>query len=842
MNLIAYRFKFFLALVAIISISVSSTSQSQKIESSGEIFNALEKFGVLANVLYVAAHPDDENTRMISYLSNDVKANTRYLSLTRGDGGQNLIGPEIKELLGVIRTQELLAARRIDGGSQMFTRANDFGYSKNAEETIKIWDDEAVISDVVWAIRKFRPDVIVNRFDHRTSGKTHGHHTASAMLSHKAWDMVGDKTKFPDQLKYVDTWQPQRLFMNTSWWFYGSRENFAKADKTNLMSVDIGVYYPILGTSNNEIAAESRSQHVCQGMGSTPRRGSQLEYFELLHGDMPPNKADIFEGINTTWSRVRGGEQIESQLNKVINDFDFRNPSASLPALAEIRGQVANLNDTFWKDQKLPHIDKIIEACAGLFLEMNANSNTATAGSEIELSTEVIKRLTGNVKLKGLSVSNTSIDTTLDISLGDNEGVLFDHTITIDPKAKTTSAYWLEKEGSLGMYKVKDRRNIGKPESDRYLVAQFDLEVNGVPIKVSHPITYKYTDPEKGQVHQPFEIVEPLYTSIKDKVYIFSEQRSKQVAVSVKAMENQQAGSVSLSLPDGWSSTPPSIDFLIKNKGEEQSFDFEVTPPKDPQSIDVKPVVTALDGKTYDTELFKIDYNHIPLQLVSLPAKAKFVNLDIKKEGNRIAYIEGAGDAIPASLEQIGYNVTVISPSEISAEYLKTFDAAIMGIRAYNKWDELKFKQEELMKYVEDGGNMIVQYNTNRRLKVDNIGPYPISLSRSRVSVEEAPVRMLAPDHEVLNFPNKITQADFDGWVQERGLYFAGEWDKEYKAILSSNDPGEDAKDGGMLIAQYGKGYFTYTGYSWFRNLPAGVPGAYRLFTNLISLGNIDRP
>ena len=836
------RLRFLLLSLFVLSISTQSNAQSQKIATSGEIFNALEKFGVCANVLYVAAHPDDENTRMISFLSNEVKANTRYLSLTRGDGGQNLIGPEIKELLGVIRTQELLAARRVDGGSQMFSRANDFGYSKNAEETIKIWDDEAVLSDVVWAIRKFRPDVIVNRFDHRTSGKTHGHHTASAMLSHKAWDLVGDKTKFTDQLKYVEPWQPQRQFMNTSWWFYGSRENFAKADKTNLMSVDIGVYYPILGTSNNEIAAESRSQHVCQGMGSTPRRGSQLEYFELLHGDMPPQKADLFEGINTTWSRIEGGAIVEQKLKEVIDEFDFRNPSASLQDLVSIRTDISNLKDEFWKNQKLPVLDKIIESCAGLFLETNADRNTGTAGAEIELATEVIKRLGGNVVLKGISVSNTSIDTSLNIDLATNEGVLFDHTINLDINAPSTNAYWLEESGSLGMYKVDDRRQIGKPESDRYLVAHYKVEVEGVPLTISHPITYKYTDPEKGQVHQPFEVVEPLYTSIRDKVYIFAEQATKSVAVSVKAMEKNQSGTVALSLPSGWSSSPSSIDFSIKNIGEEQTFDFMVTPPSAPAAIEVSPVVTSSDGTKYTRELFKIDYNHIPLQLVSLPAKAKFVNLDIEKRGNRIAYIEGAGDEIPASLEQIGYKVTTIPLDQISAEGLQSYDACIMGIRAYNKWADLKFKQVELMNYVEDGGNMIVQYNTNRRLKVDNIGPYPIKLSRARVSVEEAPVRMLIKNHEVLNHPNKITDADFDNWVQERGLYFAGEWDDKYEAILSSNDPGEEARNGGMLIAKYGKGYFTYTGYSWFRNLPAGVPGAYRLFANLISLGNEDRP
>ena len=835
------RFFFNILFFSLLLQSTFLNAQSQKIETSGEIFNALEKFGVLANVLYVAAHPDDENTRMISYLSNEVKANTRYLSLTRGDGGQNLIGPEIKELLGVIRTQELLAARRIDGGSQMFTRANDFGYSKNAEETIKIWDDEQVLSDVVWAIRKFKPDVIVNRFDHRTSGKTHGHHTASAMLSYKAWELIGDKTKFTDQLKYVDAWQPQRLFMNTSWWFYGSRENFEKADKTNLMSVDIGVYYPILGTSNNEIAAESRSQHVCQGMGSTPRRGSQLEYFELLHGDMPPNKADIFEGINTTWSRVKGGAGIQAKLESVIDDFDFRNPSNSLALLAEIRSDITKLDDEFWKAQKLPHIDKIIEACAGLFMETNANINTATPGSTLELATEIIKRLNGEVKLTRLTVSNTSIDTALAIDLGNNEGVLFDHTITVPVDAPTTSAYWLEESGSLGMYKVNDRQDIGKPESDRYLVANYTIEVNGATLTIHKPVNYKYTDPEKGQVHQPLEIVQPISTSIADKVYIFEGGNSKEVTVAVKAMEKDQSGEVTLAVPEGWKISPSSYDFMIENVGEENSYTFKVTPPKKPESIDVSPVATS-NGVKYARELFKIDYNHIPLQLVSLPAKAKFVNLDIRKLGFKIAYIEGAGDEIPASLEQIGYQVTFVPIDAIQADYLSSFDAVIMGIRAYNKWDELKFKQDELMSYVEQGGNMIVQYNTNRRLKVDNIGPFPISLSRARVSVEEAPVRMLKPDHEVLNFPNKITQADFDNWVQERGLYFAGEWDEKYEAILSSNDPGEEPRNGGLLIAKHGEGYFTYSGYSWFRNLPAGVPGAYRLFANIISLGYENKP
>ena len=607
------------------------------------------------------------------------------------------------------------------------------------------------------------------------------------------------------------------------------------------MSVDIGIYYPILGTSNNEIAAESRSQHKCQGMGSTPRRGSQLEYFELLKGDMPPGRADVMEGINTTWSRVEGGAEVQTLLEEVIDNFSFRNPSASLPKLAEIRNKIEALDDEFWKTQKLPHLDQIIAACAGLFMETNADINTATAGASIELSTEIIKRLKGDIKLKGLAFTNTDVDTILSIDLADNEGILFDHTITIPEDAEPTSAYWLKESGSLGMYKVDDRQQIGKPESDRYLIAKYTIEVNGATLTIENPVTYKYTDPEKGQVHQPFEIVEPIYASITDKVYIFAGGGSKNVTVSVKAMEKNQSGEVTLDLPENWSLSPKSYAFTIDNIGEENSYTFKVTPPENPESIEVHPVATS-NGKKYTRELFKIDYDHIPLQLVSLPAKAKLVNLDIQKLGRKIAYIEGAGDEIPASLEQIEYDVTIVPLEAVNADYLSTFDAVILGIRAYNKWDDIKFKQDELMSYVEQGGNMIVQYNTSRRLKVDNIGPYPIKLSRARVSVEEAPVRFLTPDHVVLNYPNKITQADFDDWVQERGLYFAGEWDEKYEAILSSNDPGEEARNGGLLIAKYGDGYFTYSGYSWFRNLPAGVPGAYRLFANIISLGNDSRP
>ncbi|MFT5848917.1 PIG-L family deacetylase, partial [Psychroserpens sp.] len=390
-----------LLLFALFSISLITAQQPKK-PTSSEIHESIKKLNFLGSVLYVAAHPDDENTRLISYMSNDVKARTAYLSLTRGDGGQNLVGPEIRELLGVIRTQELLAARGTDGGEQLFTRANDFGYSKHPDETLAIWNKKEVLSDVVLAIRQFQPDVIINRFNHRTPGTTHGHHTSSAMLSVEAFDLVGDKNAYPKQLSRTNIWQPQRLFFNTSWWFYGSRENFEKADKSNLLAVDTGVYFPSSGLSNPEIAALSRSQHKSQGFGSTGSRGSQIEYIEIIKGDLPTDKTNIFEGIDTSWNRVEGGKAIGDILYAVEKNYDFKNPSASIPELMRAYLAIQNLENTHWKNIKTNEVKNIIAACAGLYLEVTANSNHATAGAVIDLNLEVINRSNSKIVLSSI--------------------------------------------------------------------------------------------------------------------------------------------------------------------------------------------------------------------------------------------------------------------------------------------------------------------------------------------------------------------------------------------------------------------------------------------------------
>ena len=825
------RFSFIALVFSLISISIFA-QKPQKL-ASNNIFEKIQKLNFLGTALYIAAHPDDENTRLIAYLANHEKARTGYLSLTRGDGGQNLIGPEIRELLGVIRTQELLAARKIDGGHQFFTRANDFGYSKHPDETLAIWNKQKVLSDVVWAIRTFKPDVIINRFNHRTPGTTHGHHTASAMLSVAAFDLVGDKNKFKEQLKFTETWQPKRLFFNTSSWFYSNQAAFEKATKGKLTSFDVGVYYPLKGLSNNEVAAMASSQHLCQGFGRVTTRGSQKEYVTLLKGDKPKDKSDIFSGINTTWNRVNGGGEIGAILYEIEADFDFINPSKHLSKLIEAYTMIQKLENTHWRAIKEKQIKEIIVACAGLYLEASAESASGIPNAAIDVNFEVLNRSTTAIEL--ISITSTIDTNTIlkELDLETNKKVNFKETIIL----KTTEfsdPYWLRKKASLGMYSVSDQSLIGKPETPRPAKIHFNLMMNQVPIVITKNVVRRYAERDKGEIYEPFEILPKVTTKLKNKVLIFSNDIAKKVLVEVRAGADNVAGHVRLKAPITWEVSPKKIPFNINQKSDKQTVSFFVTPPKNQSEGTLKVIATSV-GKKYKEELIEINYNHIPKQSVLSSSQAKIVRLNIKKVGNKIGYIKGAGDAVPESLRQIGYEVTLLNPTEINAVNLQRYDAIVLGIRAYNVVAELKFKQKYLLAYVEKGGNLVVQYNTNRG--VDVAAPFSLQLSRDRVTDEFAEVRILEESHPVLNYPNKITPNDFENWVQERGLYFPDSWSKEYTPILSMNDTGESAKNGSLLIAKYGKGNYIYTGLSFFRELPAGVSGAYKLFANILAVG-----
>ena len=811
-------------------------AQAPKKNTSSDIFHSIQKLNFLGSALYIAAHPDDENTRLISYLSNEVKAKTAYLSLTRGDGGQNLIGSELRELLGVLRTQELLAARRIDGGEQFFTRANDFGYSKHPNETLKIWNKEEVLSDVVWIIRNFKPDVIINRFDHRSPGSTHGHHTSSAMLSYEAFDLTNNPNIYPEQLKSTDVWQPKRLFFNTSWWFYGSEDKFQKADKSKMIDLDVGVYYPLRGVSNNEIASLASSQHLCQGFGRLATRGSENEYIELLKGDLPKDKSDIFDGINTTWSRVEGGEAVGKILYEIERNFDFAQPSKHLPQLIEGYKAILKLQDGHWKEIKKKELEDIIQSVCGLYLEATASESNTYPGSTIDIHIEALNRSNANINLLTVSTgSDNSINK--NIALKENKKELFQINLNVPSNKEYTSPYWLNSKGTTGMYMVKDQNLIGKPETPHAFEVNFEMEFLGFTINIKKPIVYRYSKPEKGEIYQPFEILPEATASFKDKVIIFANSEPKEIPVTIKALKDNVKGELQLCFGKGWKVDQEIKPFEIGKKGDQRILHFVLTPPSTEDENYISPII-KVDGKEISKELIEISYDHIPKQSVLMPSETKVVRLDINKNGENIGYINGAGDEIPESLIQIGYKVETIDPTAIQAGSLAKFDAIVVGIRAYNVVDELKFKQRYLLDYVKEGGNLIIQYNTAGRngLDMENLAPYPLSISRDRVTDETSNVSILAKTHPLVIYPNKITQNDFNGWVQERGLYFPDQWSKEFTPILSMNDEGEPALSGSLLVAPYGKGNYIYTGLSFFRELPAGVTGAYRLFANMLSL------
>jgi LmbE family N-acetylglucosaminyl deacetylase len=828
--------KYFYPFLFTVFFTVLCSAQKPIKQNPSQIYESIKKVNFLGSVLYIAAHPDDENTRLISYFSNHIKARTGYLSMTRGDGGQNLIGSEIGPLLGVIRTQELLAARGIDGGEQFFTRANDFGYSKHPDETLTIWNKEEVLKDVVSRIRKFKPDVIINRFNHRTPGSTHGHHTSSAMLSIEAFDLANDAT-YKTHKGSTDLWQPKRAFFNTSWWFYGSQKKFAEADKSKMLNFDVGVYYPSKGLSNNEVAAIASSQHLCQGFGRLTQRGSEQEYIEFLKGDFPEDTSNVFDGIDTSWNRVKGGKAIGEILEDIEQDFNFKDPSVHLSDLVKAYQLLQKIDNEHWKLIKTKELLEIIQSCAGLYLEVSASSPKITASEKVELSFEVLNRSNANIRLKSIKISTNKSESSKDILIKNNIKERFKDSLFLAlTNLKYTTPYWLQDKGSLGMYLVHDEQLIGMPETPRGVIVDFNLEINGLPITVTKPVVHRYAKPDKGELYKPFEIVPEVSVKTDVKIIISKPKEPIEINVTVKAFRNNIDGYLTFNLPNDWTASPNRVAVKLSKKGEEKTVSFLLNSANGEVITTVNPSFVIMN-ESYDKEIIEIDYEHIPSQTVLVSAETKVVRLNIKKKGEHIGYIQGAGDNIPESLRQIGYKVTELTTEDITQENLQQFDAVVLGLRAYNIDDNAKFYQAKLHEFVKQGGNLLVQYNTSRRQKVAEVAPYKLKLSRDRVTDENAEVRFLNKKHEVLNYPNRITQEDFIGWVQERGLYFPNEWDNAFTPILSMNDKGETPKDGSLLVAKYGKGYFVYTGLSFFRELPAGVPGAYRLFANLVSIG-----
>lgn len=786
--------------------------------SSTEILQSLHNLQSTGTVLFVAAHPDDENTRLIAYLAQARGYRTGYLALTRGDGGQNLIGPELREKLGAIRTQELLAARGVDGGEQFFTRAVDFGYSKHPDETLSIWDRDAVLSDVVRVVRQFQPDIIVTRFS-LEPGVTHGHHTASAMLAVEAFKLAADPTAYPEQLATLKPWQAKRVFWN-GWNWRGADEGAEE----QLLTIDVGGYNPVLGQSYGEIAALSRSMHKSQGFGSVGSRGEATERFNLLAGDAAA--ADIMDGISTDWARFPGGGRVDALLADVIQGFDPRQPEQSVPGLLQVRRAMANLPDVAIVQRRRGQLEAAIQSCLGLYVETTVPTAEVAPGTTVEFTHSAILRRPAVVRWLDAP----------DPELPFNENVEWKQSVEIATDMTLSQSYWLAEEGTVGLFRVDDPALIGRADSPPAwsLPLRFAIGSTGETLTVVSSPVQVDRDRVRGELRHEVKVVAPVTVEFASGIELFRPGESRAVEVLVTG---GNSGAVALQAPRGWQVTPATVLLNAEPASGTRHVEFQVTAPVAIGEAELRASVNV-DGVTYDRSRVDIAYDHIPRQLWQPRAKLHAAVLDLKILAKNIGYLPGAGDDVPAALERMGATVTMIDDVDLTPERLSAFDAVVVGIRAFNTRSSLSERATALFDYAAAGGTVVVQYNTNGGLQDVALAPYPLSLSRDRVTDESSPMTILAPDHPAMRGPNRITAADFEGWVQERGLYFPNRWDAAFTPLLECNDPDEAATQGSLLIAQHGDGWFVYTGISWFRQLPAGVPGAYRIFSNLVSLGH----
>ena len=824
--------------------NMSSQAQYLTPNGSSTIYQQLQKLNVLGSVLYVAAHPDDENNSLLPYLAKEKKYRTAYLSLTRGDGGQNLIGPEQGIDLGLIRTQELLAARQIDGSEQYFTRAYEFGFSKTSNETLTLWDRNKVLADMVWVIRKFQPDIIINRFppDARAG---HGHHAASAILSIEAFKAAADPLQFPEQLsKGVGIWQAKRLLWNTF--------NFGGANTTSdsQLKIDAGVFNPFLGQSYGEVGGEARSMHKSQGEGRPRRKGPVNEYFVTIAGDSAKN--NLMDGIITDWSRLHpSGKNIESNIQNIIRSFNFEQPALSVNQLIALYQQVMALNImSVWKEQKLKEISQLILDCAGLVIEATTDIPYAIPGEKLGVQFLVNKRNDLPITLTGIQINDlatSKFDTSMSISLRNNTNFTASHVLQLPFNQTLSQPYWLVAPmKDMGTFQITDDALIGNANSPAALSAQFTLTIQNITFNISRPVQYKYVDLVAGEMHQPLTIIPRILVSL-DKAVLLSQvkgpsQLQPSITLQIKANITSEAQPISIVLKQGTQRifTKDTIMALTAGSAYPMTIQLENYLKRNRQEPLSAEVQIKWNGTNhiYDQMLKTIQYDHIPSINYLYKDQATIIHEPIQSLPKRIGYIVGAGDKVPEALLQLGHTVEFLQESDIVSTKLAAFDAIIVGIRAYNIHEWLTNKNDIINRYIENGGHLIVQYlkgNTvgNKRVKV---GPYDFAMSNTRVTEENAPVQFLLPTHPILNYPNKISQKDFDHWVQERSTYQMEPVKAPYEALLQMNDSNDKPTSGSLITAPYGKGHFTYISLVLFRQLPAGVAGSYKLLANILSL------
>jgi LmbE family N-acetylglucosaminyl deacetylase len=814
---------FWLILCCLFCLSTSLLAQQKP---SSEIYHDLLKLQETKRVLYIAAHPDDENTRLIAYLANGVHAQVGYLSLTRGDGGQNLIGKELGIELGLIRTNELLKARETDGGRQFFSRALDFGFSKHPDETFNNWDRDKLLSDVVWVIRKFQPDVIINRFN-TIPGTNHGHHTTSAILSIEAFTKAADPKVFADQLQYVKTWQPKRVFWNAYSWG-GQYE--PKSDKL-YHQFSVGGYNPLLGKTYSQIAADSRTMHKSQGFGSTAQIGQGNDYIELITGQ--PFEKDPFEGIQNRWDLVKDGKSIQAAIANALAQFNFVNPENNLPQILAIKKLMDSQQvSEQWFVEKKGQINELILALLSVKAEFNIKKEIGYPGETI--TAELVFNNITKTPVKAISFKSSLFDLPIDRTVADNIPVTMPLKIQIPQNFPVSQPFWLENPLDENLFGIEEQLKIGQPVEAPSISGMLHLEVEGQQVSMMLPLQYKYNDQVMGEVKQPFTLVPEVNVSLDRQNLFLVNGADKVLKVELNFRENVLEGELELS---GLSADQfRIIGKQIDEKRKRMSFQIEILG----SEVERKQVTVSFvtkDGRKFNQDTRRIIYNHLPNLTYFTPATFNLLKLNIKVSGQKVGYINGAGDDVAEILQNLGYQVTFLENGDLRKEKLQNYQTIIVGIRAFNVNQQLADHADQLMEYVKAGGNLIVQYNTASPLLTRELGPFPFNITRERVTVEHSP---FSADfkHPLLSQPNQITKEDFQGWVQERGLYFVSDYGNAYTAPIAFQDPGENELRGSLIFTPYGAGTYTYSSISWFRQLPSGVPGAIKIFVNLIEQGS----
>lgn len=784
------------------------------------------RFKETKRILFVAAHPDDENTRLIAYLANAEHAEVAYLSLTRGDGGQNLIGSELGIELGLIRTQELLRARETDGGRQFFTRALDFGFSKNPDETFNNWEKKKLLSDVVWIIRKYQPDVILNRFN-TIPGTTHGHHTSSAMLSVEAFELAADKNAFPEQLKYVSVWQPRSVFWNA----YNWGGQYEPEEGKTYHRFMVGEYNPLLGTTYSKIAADSRTMHKSQGFGSTSQIGQGNDFIELIKGE--PFKTHPFEAIESRWNELSNGAEITKAIDAVLSTFDFIHPENNLEGLLKIKSLLdLQKSKALWLTEKKELLDGLILDVLGIKGEFNIKKEIGFPGEKI--NAEFIFNNPAQRAVKVKSFDGELFKTQIEKELKGNIPLTIPIEIQIPKDYPVSQPFWLEKSLDGALFNITDPHKIGKPSNSPSISGIVSLEIGSQKLMMELPLQYKYNDQVDGEIKQPFTLVPEVNVHL-DKANLFLVNGAEQkLHVEVSFRDQILDGSLRLK---GLASNQYRIVGTDKDERRKRILYTLDILDSDQEKKQVLVTFLSKDGREFSQNTKRISYKHIPNLTYFTSTTLGVVKADIKVSGQKIGYINGAGDDVAEILKNLGYEVSILEDSDLQKDRLKSFSTIVVGIRAFNVNQALASNVDQLMEYVKEGGNLIVQYNTGSPLLTKDLGPYPFSISRERVTVENSPIQV-DYSHPILAGPNKITAKDFEGWVQERGLYFTSGWDSNYSAPIAFQDPGEEFFHGSLIHTKYGAGTYTYSGISWFRQLPAGVPGAVKLFVNLIEQGN----